>query len=400
MIKISKKLLIVLLVVALFVGAGSVILLAGNGVGGVRLYTQNENRELEEMGMKFSKLNKLFSYIEELYYKPVDEAELLEGAYEGAFQALNDPYSQYVRADDTEEFMNQVLGTFYGVGMTFQEVETGVFEIISVVADSPSEKAGVVSGEKIIAVDGVPAKDHSSDEVRDMIRGENGTKVVVTLARRDGTQHDVSLVRARLSELTVSYAMQENSIGLIQVSQFGEKTDAEFAAAIDDLTSQGAVALVIDLRYNGGGLVDAANRFADYIMDAGTLVYTLDSQGNRSNYITLKGRTELPYAILVNEYTASASEIVAAGVQDNKEGIIVGTKTFGKGIIQESFTLTDGSAVKLTVMQYFSPSGKAIHEVGVTPDYIVELPVDATDDYQYNKAVELLLQNKEVSNGL
>ena len=392
MIKINKKLLALLLVAALLVGAGSVVLLAGNGVGGVHLYSSEDAERLEYSTQKYAKLDYLMSTIKELYYTDVDEDALLEGAYAGAFEALNDPYSEYVKRDDTEAFMNQVLGTFFGVGMTFQEIETGVFEIVSVVADSPAEKAGVKSGEKIIAVDGNLTKDYSSDEVRDMIRGDNGTKVVVTLARRDGTEHDVNLTRARIAELSVSYGMMEDNVGLIQISQFAEKTDIEFADALEDLTSQGAVALVIDLRYNGGGLVDVANRLADQIMDAGTLVYSVDNKGERQNYITTKGRTALPYAILVNEYSASASEIVAAGVQDNKEGLIVGTKTYGKGIIQESFGLTDGSAVKITIMQYFSPSGKQIHGVGVTPDYVVELPLDATEDYQYNKAVELLLK--------
>ena len=160
---------------------------------------------------------------------------------------------------------------------------------------------------------------------------------------------------------------------------------------MDEITQQGAKALIVDLRNNGGGLVDQAVKVADELMGQGTVVYTQDHEGKRSYYTTESGRTALPYVLLVNEYTASASEILAAGIQDNKEGTIIGTKTFGKGIIQQIYPIVeDGSAIKLTTMQYFSPSGNTIHNVGITPDHVVELKEGDNTDYQLQKAIEVL----------
>ena len=190
---------------------------------------------------------------------------------------------------------------------------------------------------------------------------------------------------------TVSSEMLEDSIGYIKIESFESATDSDFRDALNQLTDDGAKALVIDLRNNAGGRLDVCIRIADMLMEQGTVVYTEDHNGNREFYRSEAGRTALPYVLLVNEYTASASEILAAGVKDNNEGKIIGTTTYGKGIIQSLFPiLEDGSALKLTIMQYYSPSGNTIHKVGITPDYEVKLVEGDDTDYQLLKAIEVL----------
>ena len=244
-------------------------------------------------------------------------------------------------------------------------------------------------GDIILKVDGQPYSGSESSEAASNIRGKAGTSVEITY-KRNGVENTVSIVRAAIQVETIEYEMLEDNIGYILIDSFESATSKDFQAALDDLTAKGARGLVIDLRNNGGGLVDQCIKIADMLMNQGTVVYTQDHDLKKDYYTTKAGRTELPYVVLVNEYTASASEILSAGIQDNNEGIIVGTKTYGKGIIQSLYPWDDGSAVKITIMQYFSPSGKTIHKVGITPDYIVELVEGDETDYQLNKAIEVL----------
>jgi carboxyl-terminal processing protease len=208
---------------------------------------------------------------------------------------------------------------------------------------------------------------------------------------RGGEKAKVTIVRATINAETVDYQMLEDGIGYILIDSFESKTAEEFKYALDALTAEGAKSLVIDLRNNGGGLVASASNIADQLMNKATVVYTEDHNKKREYITTENGRTALPYVVLVNQYTASASEILCAGIQDNHEGIIVGTQTYGKGIIQAFWHIgTDGSAIKMTYQQYYSPSGNKIHGVGITPDYVVELVENDPTDHQLNKAIEVL----------
>ena len=389
---IKKPVFILLLVAALLLGGSAVLLVGKLGVGNAVVVTAEEYEDYNNLVSEYGKLDKMKHAVEDTYYIQVDSGKLMEGAYAGLMEGLEDPYSQYISAKEYENYMASMLGSYSGVGMSFYNNDDSVLEVIQVYRNSPAEEAGMKPGDIILEVDGKAFTGPESTEAATAIRGREGTSVTIKY-RRDGKEDTVTMVRAQITVETVSYEMLEgeDNIGYIQIDSFESGTGADFKAALADLTQLGAKGLVIDLRNNGGGLVDQAIKVADEIMTQGTVVYTEDHDGKRSYYNTNTGRTALPYVLLVNEYTASASEILAAGVQDNKEGKIVGTKTFGKGIIQSIYPIfDDGSAIKLTTMQYFSPSGNTIHKVGITPDYVVELKADDDTDYQLQKALEVL----------
>lgn len=389
---IKKPVFILLLVAALLLGGSAVLLVGKLGVGNAVVVTAEEYEDYNNLVSEYGKLDKMKHAVEDTYYIQVDSGKLMEGAYAGLMEGLEDPYSQYISAKEYENYMASMLGSYSGVGMSFYNNDNSVLEVIQVYRNSPAEDAGMKPGDIILEVDGKAFTGPESTEAATAIRGREGTSVTIKY-RRDGKEDTVTMVRAQITVETVSYEMLEgeDNIGYIQIDSFESGTGADFKAALADLTQLGAKGLVIDLRNNGGGLVNQAIKVADEIMNQGTVVYTEDHNGKRDYYNTNTGRTALPYVLLVNEYTASASEILAAGVQDNKEGKIVGTKTFGKGIIQSIYPIfDDGSAIKLTTMQYFSPSGNTIHKVGITPDYVVELKADDDTDYQLQKALEVL----------
>lgn len=387
---IKKPVFILLLVAALLLGGSAVLLVGKLGVSDAVVMTAEEYEDYNYLISTYGKMDKLKDMVENTYYIKVDSEKLMENAYSGLVAGLEDPYSEYISAKDYENYMASMLGSYSGVGMSFYNNEDSVLEVIQVYKGSPAEAAGMKPGDIILEVDGKAFTGPESTEAAAAIRGKEGTSVTVKY-RRNGKEDSVTMVRAQITVQTIEYEMLEGSIGYIQIDSFESATGADFKAALDDLTQQGAKGLVIDLRNNGGGLVNEAIKVADELMNQGTVVYTEDHNGKRDYYTTESGRTALPYVLLVNEYTASASEILAAGIQDNKEGQIVGTKTFGKGIIQSIYPMfDDGSAVKLTTMQYFSASGNTIHKVGITPDHVVELKEGDNTDYQLRKALEVL----------
>ncbi len=389
MIKINKKLLAILIAAAVLLGAGAVIVMAGNGVGGTALLSSEAYSEYKTYMNRYDKLNTILEYVEQNYYADVDEENLLDGAYSGLVAGLGDRYSEYIPEDMVDSFYQDMSGKFYGIGMTFNENADGECEVVSCYIDSPAEKGGIKSGDIVVSVDGVSVVGLSTLEIRDMIRGEDGTVVELTL-RRGEEEYSVSMTRQEFDEQTVSYNMLEDNIGYIYIASFVDSTPEEFARALKEIEENNAIGLIIDLRYNGGGFVDSACEIADMLMDNGTIAYALAKDGSKEVYTTQDGRTSLNYVLLVNGYTASAAEILTIGIQDNNEGYIVGEQTYGKGVIQITYGMNDGSAIKLTFMEYFSPSGQKIHGVGITPDYVVELTFEDTEDTQINKAIELI----------
>ena len=356
---------------------------------------------LVDIARKYAKADSLKDYIDERFYQPVPEEDLTEGMYYGMFEALDDRYSAYMNSSEYEQLTISTTGDYSGVGITMSVTEDGRFVYAAALTeDAPAWDSGIMVGDIIWKVDGVEYSGSQLDICAANVRGEAGTKVVLTIVRGEQIL-DFTLTRARILSKTVSSRMLDGGIGYISISNFENPTYDDFMKALKEIEGQGARGLVIDLRDNGGGLVTSCIKVADELMDKGTVVYTEDRNGNRDYYTTEDGRTKLPYVILINGYTASASEIMAAGIQDNGEGIIVGSKSYGKGIIQEVKALADGSAVKLTIMQYFSPNGSVIHKVGITPDYVVDLTEDCydeqgwlVDDRQLDKAVDLLKKMK------
>lgn len=342
-----------------------------------------------EKSAKMVKAEMLCEYIQDVYYKDVDVDVLADGMYKGMVESLGDKYSEYMTAEEYKAWQEDMNGAFYGVGLTMQvsKKDNGHFTVVSVVKDSPAEKAGFIEGDIVTKVDG-KTYDSLNSAVKN-IRGEKGTKVTLTYIR-DGSEKEITLVREEITISSVGSSMLDNKVGYILITSFSENTGKEFEEAVSKLEKEGAKSLVIDLRNNGGGFVDQGIMVADELLGKCTLVEYIDNNGNKSYSYSDADKTKLPYAVLVNGATASASEIVTAAIKDNKGGIIVGTKTFGKGIIQSTKRIKDGSAIKLTIMEYRSPDGHVIHEKGIKPDYVVKLKKNERTDYQLKKAVTLL----------
>ena len=346
----------------------------------------------------YQKLDDLRTLIEESYYKDVDENELMEGAYIGMVESLNDPFSVYTPAKNSEEFINNVTRSYSGIGITIAADEDNNAVIREFVLNSPAEAAGLQVGDIIFEVDGVSVLGKGIEAAANAIRGEVGTKVNVKVIR-DGKTFSCEAERRQIVTSTVEYGIFINGIGYIAISGFNALTPYEMSLALSDLEDYGCTQCIIDLRGNGGGMVDSAIQVADMLMNEGVMAYLEDRNGSREYYRTEDGRTAMEYVVLCDGNTASASEMLLAGIQDNKEGIIVGTKTYGKGIVQVLRTLDDGSSLNLTQYQYFSPNGNAIHGNGITPDYIAEITPECfdengeqIDDTQIVKAFEILMK--------
>lgn len=386
----KKSHLVWIIVASLLVGGlvsyGTTSLFRGQevhpAVGGEVTLSKEEYEQLQYMNDKYAKAEELWQYVSENYYIDVSDEDLANGMYKGIFAGTGDIYSEYMTKEEYAQWETSMEGEFEGVGVTFEQQESGEYVVISTVKGSPAEKGGLKPGDILTKVDGEEYE--TSTQMSMAIRGESGTDVKITYVR-DGKEAEVTLTRAKIVMATVESEIRDDNIGYIKISSFENKTAADFEEALRQMESKAVKGLIIDLRDNGGGLVDQSVKIADMLLGEGTVIYTEDRQGDKETYTSDKDRTSLPYVVLVNENTASASEILAAAIQDNSGGKIVGTVTFGKGIIQVSHQRSDGSGVKLTVMQYFSPKGNKIHGVGVTPDVEVE-----GEEGQLKKAVELL----------
>jgi carboxyl-terminal processing protease len=405
MLNIRKGLLAILLIVALLVGAGGVLLFQDLNkagvvdVGNTVEITRAEYDDYQHLIDTFGKADSIRNYILDNYYIELDPEEITAGMYYGLFDAIGDPYSYYMNPSEYANFQISSTGSYSGVGITMSAHDSGYVVVQNLTEDAPAISSGQIKvGDYIYKVDGTEYSAKELDQCAAAVRGKAGTKVTITFLR-DGQSFDVTLTRAKITTKTVKYSMieGEDKIGYIKLSGFESASAADFAGALAWLKAMGAQSFVLDLRDNPGGLVSVCEHIADQLIGQGTLYYTEDHDGNRE-YSTLKaGRTDLKYVVLVNENSASCSEILAAGIQDNDEAELVGTVTYGKGIIQSSSQLTDGSAIKLTMWQYFSPAGKQIHKNGVSPDYVVELTPECYDDegnlvkdLQLDKALELL----------
>ncbi len=386
----KKRTFAILMILALFIGGGATFggiqIAKYFDVGSVSISVK-QYKTLEYMNDKYSKLEELYQTIESNYYKKVDETALKEGMYKGLFEGLDDVYSTYMTKDEYEAWTAMALGEFEGIGVTFSQNDEGEFVIVNVIKGSPAAKGGLKAGDIILKVDGNEFTD--LDALGAAIRGDAGSKVQLTY-ERDKKEVTLSLTRAKIVTESVSYKLRSDKIGYIRISAFEDQTSEDFATALRDLEVKGAKGLVIDLRNNGGGLVNEGVEIADKLLGKGTITYLQDRDGKKEYYYSDSKKTDLPYVFLVNEGTASTSEIVAAAIKDSKEGKVVGVTTFGKGIVQSTSQLADGDAIKLTIKQYFSPLGNTIHKIGVKPDYVVKDNTKTKADEQLNKALALL----------
>lgn len=343
-----------------------------------------------QTGAKIGAIERL---IDRVYVGDKDEEQLAEGMYRGMISGLEDPYANYYTEEEFEQLSDSQEGYYEGIGITLgQTEEGGVLEIMEVQKDTPADKAGVLAGDVLKAVNGTDVSDSTVSEAADLIRKADSDKIVLTL-QREGSEEpiQVEVTRERLETETVAGKMLDESTGYLAISEFTRLTPDQFRTVFKQLQDQGMEKVLIDLRGNPGGLLTAVCDTLRQILPEGLIVYTEDKQGNREEY-TCDGDTPLtlPLVVLVNGDTASAAEIFSGAVKDYRIGTIVGTQTFGKGIVQDFFTLPDQSVVKLTVAHYYTPKGNDIHGVGVTPDVEVEQPEDSETDVQLQKAIEIL----------
>ena len=345
-----------------------------------------------------NKLEELKGLIDEVYLheEEVDEETLTEGIYQGYIAALNDPYSTYYTAEETKEMMESTSGEYSGIGaLMSQNRETGVITIANVYENSPAAEAGMKNEDILYKVEGEEVTGVDLSEVVTQVKGKEGTEVKMTLLRgADRQEIEVTAVRRKLQTQTVSYEMKEGQIGYIRVSEFDEVTLEQFREAKAALESQGMASMLIDLRGNPGGNLSTVCDMLREILPEGLIVYTEERDGERTDY-KCDGKTpwEKPLAVLINGASASASEIFAGAVQDYGIGQLVGTTTYGKGVVQQLFPMTDGTMVKLTIAEYFTPKGRNIDGTGIVPDVEVEYVYDETNpeaDNQMEKAMELL----------
>ncbi|HIU96814.1 MAG TPA: S41 family peptidase [Candidatus Copromorpha excrementipullorum] len=386
--EIKKKRLVIYVVAAFLAGAavtGGACAAVFNGALGYVKVSQSQYDDMSEVYERYGKLDQLYDTITSSFYKKVDEDAMMEGAYKGLVAGLNDPYSSYMTAEEYETWVATATGEYSGVGITFTQDEDGNFVVVSVTDDSPAADVGIREGDIIKTVDGQEYSD--LDVIGNAIRGEEGSEIEITYIR-DGEEKSVTMTREKITQHSVEHRMLDGNIGYISISSFIETTGEDFSQALKELEEDGAQGLVLDLRDNGGGLVDACVQVADEFLDEGVVVYVEDRDGNRTDYDAKDGKTDLKTVVLVNENSASASEILAAALQDNGFEI-VGQTTYGKGVIQSTAQLEDGSALKLTIMQYFSPDGNAINEKGVTPDHQVANEENSGEDAQLDEALSL-----------
>ena len=316
---------------------------------------------------------------EYLYSDEMKEGMLEEGIYTGYINALGDPYSVYYDEEKTKELYESTSGEYSGIGVVFsQNMNTKISTAVQVYENSPAAEAGLIEGDILYKVNGRDITGEDLSDVVAEIRGEEGTTVELTVMRGSETKEvTMEVVRRKIVVQTVSYEMKDESIGYIRVTEFDKVTYEQFKEAITDLNNQEMKGLVIDLRSNPGGNLSTVVEMLDLLLPKGMIVYTEDKNGERDEYVSDANREyDGPLAVLVNGYSASASEIFAGAIQDYKVGTIVGTTSYGKGIVQQLFPLTDGTCVKLTVSEYFTPNGRNIHGVGIEPDVEVEYKAD------------------------
>ena len=343
------------------------------------------------------KMGVLEEMIDEYYLEDAQESALEQGVYKGMIEALQDPYSTYYSQEELEELQNKTQGIYYGIGARVGiDADTQLPRIASVIEGTPAQEAGLMAGDLLYEVDGTCVQGMDLNSAVALVKGDEGTIVHLTVIREGETDYlEFDVERRKLENETVSYEMMEDGIGYIQIQEFDDVTVDQFSEALDACRGEGMQGLILDLRGNPGGNLSTVCEIARMMLPEGLIVYTEEKNGDREEY-TCDGSRQLtePLVVLVDSNSASASEILAGAVKDYGIGTLVGTTTFGKGIVQRIMKLSDGSAVKLTVSKYYTPKGNNIHEIGISPD--VEVPFEAEayledgTDNQLDKAVEVL----------
>ena len=358
--------------------------------------SSTENTDLD------SYLAKIKSVIDKnyLWKDKIDENKLKDGAIEGYVNALGDKYTEYIPKRELKEFTENITGSFVGIGIyMIADEESQKIIVYYPIPESPAEKAGIKSGDIILRVDGKEYGYDDFDIIADNIKGTAGTKVKLVI-ERDGKEQEFEITREKIETNPISSKIIKENIGYINFPSFDTDSSKKLKEKIDDLISKGAKSLILDLRNNGGGIVDESTNIADFFLDKDKTIMT--TKDNKEKEEVTKSKTkkvyDMPLVVLTNENTASASEILTAALKDNERATVIGAKTYGKGVIQTVLTLSDGSGLKITTAEYFTPNGTEINKKGIKPNIEVKLPdtvksiyaIKEEEDTQLNKAIEEL----------
>lgn len=324
----------------------------------------------------------------------IDNSRIFEGAASGIVSSLNDPYSQYLDKETYEDLKIRVEGTFGGIGVYVLQDEEGHLKIVSPIKGTPAYKAGIKDGDIITKINGESTVGMNQDDAVHLMRGDPGTQLTLSVYRdSEKKEYDFPIIREIINVPSVEAKVIDSAqkIGYISLNQFASRSAEEIKTSLNDLIeNKGIQGLILDLRNNGGGDFDVAIKIAGIFLDGDKVVSVADSKGNKEEFRADAGKVDIPMVVLVNENSASASEILAAALRDNERAVLVGKKTFGKGLVQTVFPLRNGGALKLTTQKYYTPDGVDINEVGITPDYVVENKVDSSEDLQLQKAISLI----------
>lgn len=346
-----------------------------------------------------AKIRQIEEMLDTYYVEDYDKELAEELMYTGLVAGVGDPYTYYLSADSLAEQVEKNSGHFVGIGVEIYAGDDGYIVVSSVTPGGPAEAAGILAEDKITEVDGESITGKTAADVSALVKGEEGTDVTLTIFREStGEVLEKTVTRQDIQVQTVSWRMMDDNIGYISITNFRENTYSQFKEALDTLEAEDMEKLVLDLRNNTGGLVKSAHEIGEELLPEGIMVYTMDKEGNREDTLCDDVYNDVPMVVLVNGNSASAAEILAGAIQDTGRGELIGTTTFGKGLVQRLFTLPDGSGLNVTIQKYYTPNGTSIHGVGITPDYEVELPeeyaqqtnIPAEADTQLQKAVEVL----------
>ena len=384
------------------VGVAATLVVTGAGFAGYQKIMFPKGSALSDT-KTVQKLNYLESLIDEEYLDEKDEDSLREGLYAGLMSGLNDPYSTYYTAEQYKELNTSNEGSYVGIGAVLQKDKDGGAKIVQLYEGGSGEQAGLKKGDVLKAIDGEDVTEKETADIAAMIKESDKDSVTLTVQRAEQKETLDIKVEIRDVEIqTVSHEVLDDETGYIRISEFSEVTSNQYKKAFEDLQDKGIKKLVVDLRNNPGGLLNAVCDVLRQILPEGLIVYTEDKNGKKEEE-KCDGKNELnmPLAVLVNGSSASASEIFAGAVKDYGIGTIVGTTTYGKGVVQTIQPLGDGSAVKITIAKYFTPKGNDINKKGITPDVEAELAEDSTDwteltheeDTQLQAALKEIRQN-------
>lgn len=387
-IKFIVLIIIVAIISAVFGSEYTLNIQKGKGIINKENASEDSTKNIDTIAKDLKSFRKI---IDEYYIGDIDEQKVIDEAIKGYVKGLDDEYSEYMTKEEWDEFQAQALGNYVGIGIYMTVDKNDNVVVLSSIKGTPAEKAGLETGDIIVKVNDESVLGVSSDIVASKIKGEEGTSVKLTVLREDEYK-DFDITREAIKVYHVESKILENNIGYIQLLAFDDGCADEIEKAYKSLKEQGAQKIILDLRDNTGGIVTECLQIADKFIDQGNkLMITVDAKDNKEiDYSKYKPEITEDMVVLVNEYSASASEILTGALKDNNRAKVVGTKTYGKGVIQSVLPLTDGSVLKLTVNEYYTPNEIKINKVGIEPDYIIENNKETEADEQLNKAIELL----------